>query len=563
MTTSHSTADEQLRPRTSGSSAWNLYFLGKIALAYFGYLVLSPELNALLFGVVLIPIQSKIVRRLRDAAALIAGFALLWHESWLPGPEVIAANASNLAAFTPAYLLELAESFVNTQMIAWGLAGFTLWLLLKNWVRFTTLSALGLLFTAFPGLLAFVVQPFTSPSVQESSAESSIRTAVNEVPAGQSQTAAAEKTKQLQPPQTEAASDNAINTWLEAFYQSESQRHASLPSGLIPIEQSGAFDIALVNICSLAQDDLEATGLADHELFKRFDIRLTNYNAATSYSGPATLRLLNSLCGQSSHQALYNGRRTSCELMTQLESAGWTPQLFFDHNGKFEDYLDSLRKYAGLKPPLAPHTGLKPIYEGFDGSPIFSALDVLHSWKNSLPPEPTRTITLFNLIALHDGNRTPGAGKSLDFKPRAERLLRDLNTFMNELEASGRPVLLLIVPEHGAAVRGDRIQMARLREIPSPHITHVPVFAKFFGLSTKTPEIVIDTPTSHLAVGELIARTITSGAYTHAKPLDLTALTSNLPQTWSVSENSNASVAQYKDNFWVKLQQSKWMPYKQ
>ena len=100
MTTSHSTADEQLWPRTSGSSAWNLYFLGKIALAYFGYLVLSPELNALLFGVVLIPIQSKIVRRLRDAAALIAGFALLWHESWLPGPEVIAANASNLAAFT-------------------------------------------------------------------------------------------------------------------------------------------------------------------------------------------------------------------------------------------------------------------------------------------------------------------------------------------------------------------------------------------------------------------------------------------------------------------------------
>ena len=94
-------------------------------------------------------------------------------------------------------------------MIAWGLAGLTLWLLLKNWVRFTTLSALGLLFTAFPGLLAFVVQPFTSPSVQESSADSSIRTAVNEVPASQSQTAAAEKTQQLQPPQTAAASDLA------------------------------------------------------------------------------------------------------------------------------------------------------------------------------------------------------------------------------------------------------------------------------------------------------------------------------------------------------------------
>ena len=66
MTTSHSTADELLRPRTSGSSAWNLYFLGKIALAYFGYLVLSPELNALLFGVVLFPST----RRLSDGSVM-------------------------------------------------------------------------------------------------------------------------------------------------------------------------------------------------------------------------------------------------------------------------------------------------------------------------------------------------------------------------------------------------------------------------------------------------------------------------------------------------------------
>ena len=49
--------------------------------------------------------------------------------------------------------------------------------------------------------------------------------------------------------------------------------------------------------------------------------------------------------------------------------------------------------------------------------------------------------------------------------------------------------MLIIVPEHGAAVRGDRIQTPRLRDIPSRRITQVPVMVKFFGLNKlpKTP----------------------------------------------------------------------------
>ena len=43
----------------------------------------------------------------------------------------------------------------------------------------------------------------------------------------------------------------------------------------------------------------------NHEVLKQFNIRFENFNSATSYSGPAALRLLKSVCGQPSHEDLY------------------------------------------------------------------------------------------------------------------------------------------------------------------------------------------------------------------------------------------------------------------
>ena len=39
--------------------------------------------------------------------------------------------------------------------------------------------------------------------------------------------------------------------------------------------------------------------------------------------------------------------------------------------------------------------------------------------------------------------------------------------------------MLVVVPEHGAAEKGDKVQVAHLRDIPSPAITHVPALVKF------------------------------------------------------------------------------------
>ena len=60
-------------------------------------------------------------------------------------------------------------------------------------------------------------------------------------------------------------------------------------------------------------------------------------------------------------------------------------------------------------------------------------------------------------------------------------VLNDMATFVRQLEQSGRKAVVVVVPEHGAALLGDRMQIPGMREIPSPSITHVPVGIKLVG----------------------------------------------------------------------------------
>ena len=339
----------------------------------------------------------------------------------------------------------------------------------------------------------------------------------------------------------------------------------SLPADPVAESVSGAFDIALVNICSLSRDDLAATGLEDHDVWSKFDVRFTGFSSATSYSGPATLRLLTAACGQPSHSALYDQRRPQCELLNRFAAAGWKNRLYLDHNGRFDNYLSSLRELAGLTPALNDLSKLRARYEAFDGSPVYDDGDVFNQWFSDLSEKPaSRTVSFFNLVALHDGNRAPGTSKPLDYAPLAKTLLDELERIMDRIEKSGRPVLFIVVPEHGAAVRGDKIQMARLREIPSPKITNVPVFSKFFGLKLDGAPRTVEEPTSYLAIAELMARTAMSGVYrTHGEDVsaEVNAILKDLPQTWPVSQNANASVVRFAGAHWVRLNTGKWVKY--
>ncbi|HFV8272858.1 TPA: cellulose biosynthesis protein BcsG, partial [Escherichia coli] len=113
-------------------------------------------------------------------------------------------------------------------------------------------------------------------------------------------------------------------------------------------------------------------------------------------------------------------------------------------------------------------------------------------------------------------------------------------------------------------LKGDRMQVSGLRDIPSPSITDVPVGVKFFGM--KAPHqgapIVIDQPSSFLAISDLVVRVLDGKIFSDDN-VDWKKLTSGLPQTAPVSENSNAVVIQYQDKPYVRLNGGDWVPYPQ
>lgn len=545
--------------RWEGAGIWNVYFLAKFALALAGYLTLNPAANAGLFAAVVFPIRHRWLNRLRQAAAAVLGFVLIWSESYLPAGDVIVKNFNNLAGFTPKYLSELALGFFNPMMILWTFIGLVAWYFLRDWIRFSTITVCGLLVLLFPNLSTLLPQGTVTAGGEPS------QVAVSTADASRSA---------LMPAQVQKPDTPGINSWMNAFYAAEKSRRASLPEGPVDVASSGEFDIVMINICSLATDDLVMVGLDKDPLWGRFDVRFTKFNSATSYSGPATLRLLTGACGQPSHTDLYEERRPECETFNRLAKAGWENQLYLDHNGKYDDYLNSLRSIAGLEPELQDQHHYHKAMESFDGSPIFSTRDAVDNWFKSHAKGPSRTVSLFNLVTLHDGTRDPASQDPIEYKPRCEALIRELGAFMDQIEKSKRKVLFIVVPEHGAALRGDKVQVAKLREIPSPSITQVPVFVKFFGLSD--PEAAgikgqssVDVPTSYLALTELIGRTIASGIYSdkpaglNGQPATLKTLLADLPQTWPVSENSSAKVVDdYQGKAYLRLKQGNWLEYR-
>lgn len=527
-----------------GAGLWNVYFIAKFALAFQGYLNLNLFYNALLLAWVVFPIRNRTLNVLRTLIALAAGFALIYSESWLPSVESIMANAGNVADFSLLYIAQLAFEAINFKMVGCGFLLVVAYLFIKDWVRVTGFTVL------------YLAWLFVAPLVPALMG--------NDKPASCEGTVVAQNTapeNNAKGPVQSAESDSAsINKWLEAFYAHEKSRQTEFP---ISIADKTPFDILLVNICSLATDDLEVSGLTGHPVLKQFDIYFDKFNSATAYSGPATMRLLSASCGQSEHTALYDGRRPECELLTRLQALGYEQSLFMDHEGKFDSYIESLHSRVGLAASLSSQKSYKVRYMGFDDEPIFDDADVFNAWLKSVKsaaPEH-RSATLMNLIALHDGNRMPGASKSLDFKPRAQVLLDQLGDLMQNIEASGRRVMLVVVPEHGAAVRGDKIQMARLRDIPSPHLTRIPVMVKYFGAKEAVKPVHVAEETSYLALSELIARSLDAKVFTGESDKAVKNMTENLPQTYAVSENANAAVLKYGDKHFVRLNKGDWLPY--
>ncbi|BEO44961.1 membrane protein [Serratia marcescens] len=547
---SNTQSDNALWRYWRGLGGWNLYFLAKFALLWFGYLNFHALPNLVFMAYLLMPIPSPRLHCWRHYLAIPIGIALFYHDTWLPGINSILSQGSQLAGFSAQYLLELVSRFINWQMVGAAFVLLIAYLFVAQWVRVTVFTVAALVWLNIVNI--------AGPAVSLLPASSTAAAGGAGTPATAAPTAGDNAPADSLPP----TSAN-LTAYLNQFYEREKGRATAFPATLPADAQP--FDLLVINICSLAWADMEAVNLQNHPLWSKMDIMFDSFNSATAYSGPASIRLLRASCGQLSHHDLYQPVNQQCYLFDNLAKLGFKEQLMLDHSGVFGNYLKELREQGDMQAPLMSQAGVGNELTSFDGEPIYNDLELLTRWLDQQQKAgDARTATFFNVIPLHDGNRFVGSNKSADYQPRAQKLFDQLNTFLDQLEKSGRKVVVVIVPEHGAALVGDKMQMSGLRDIPSPNITHTPVGIKLIGM--KAPHqgspLQIKTPSSYLALSELVSRLVDGKVFSESS-VDWQALTQGLPQTPVISENDNAIVMQYQGKPYIRLNGGDWVPYPQ
>ncbi|WP_293779038.1 cellulose biosynthesis protein BcsG [uncultured Oxalicibacterium sp.] len=516
---------------------WSLYFFAKFGLFLADSIRFSWPLNLLLAIFVSLRFKERKWRIAKHLIAIPLALALLYRESNLPPIGRALAAAKDVAGFSPAYLMELIGRFVHLSDILIVVAMLIMYRLLSSRVRFTSFA-----FAAI--LLVPLISHFQK---QDDDKAQYLAVKANEAVANRQDPA----------------------SLLDAFYTEERARAPiKLPSAS---GQTLPFDVVLLHICSLSWDDLAFVGEADPSVLKRFDVIFRNFNSAASYSGPAALRLLRGTCGQSPHASLYAADPDECSLFKNFTAAGYDVQAVLNHDGVFGRFADDIQAYSGLPVTVAEGKWGEIAMRSFDGRPIYGDLSVLSKWweqhrgPTSVAASAKPTALYYNTITLHDGNIIAGVqGSSMQtYKRRLDKMLADFDRFIAQLEAAGRPVVVIMVPEHGAALRGDKMQIAGMREIPNPKVTLVPAAVKVIGMKKNTesaPPIFVDRPTSYTAVFTLLANIMNREAAS-LDTLQLSDIARGLPTTRFVSENEKIVVMQGENDFFMRSPEGTWIKY--
>jgi cellulose synthase operon protein YhjU len=520
--------------------AWSLYFLAKLGLYYSHVIGLHWLLNLALAVVLAWPLVSARARLLRHALAIPVALALLYYDSYLPPWRQLADQAGALSNFRADYLLELAQRFVPLRWVAAFAVLALLYLLLQHRLRFATF--------AFLGLITAAVLP--APGIAPPPPESDKFVRVGEQ-------AGNDEAQEAFSPEL---SKTQLDTALETFYGSQHGKTVSFVRA-----GTANFDLVLLSVCSLSNDDLDFVQMQNAPFLARFDIVFRHFNTAATYSGPAVLRLLHGSCGQTPQSELYSGTVSdACYLFRSLAAADYRPALLLNHDGSFDHFAEQLRKDGGLNSDPEDNHFAPVAMTAFDGTPIRADFELLSQWWSRHESVDAHTALLYNTITLHDGNRLPGqpSRKSLEtFAPRLQRLFSDLGRFIDLIEASGRPTVIVLIPEHGAALRGDAIQVSGLRELPTPAITSAPAAVKLVGFPSVAPPgsgpLVVDQPSSYLALTALIAGLTRLGPANPSREA-LSALVRALPSTGWVAENNGTVLFRRAGRNYLRSPNGQW-----
>lgn len=533
------------------SSLVGTYFLFKFGLYFMNLSGFDFALNLVLFLLCLFSIRVKPLNKIYKTILIIFGLVLIYHDSYLPmlSPQVVYDEKGIAGVF------ELLSTFVSDYFDFSYLGIFVLLFIavffINDFLKVTTIVVICFITVACLNISALsVAKESKSQSVENVVADSADI-----------------------PPQIGTADSQGVENYLQTFLELERQRIVTMPSTLP--ENFTPFDIVIVNICSMATDDIEASNLLKHPLFRTFDFSFDTFNSVSSYSTPSSLRLLRSNCGQMTEAQMYKERRSECELITSVEQLGYQSEVYFDHNGKYGDYLKTLHDLGGLNENIHDLSKLAVKYNAFDGSAIRSDSDLFKAYVNNIARNGNvNNITFMNLLSLHDGNRLAGEKKSQSYAPRLKLLLDNLEDFIKDIRDSNRNTLFIMVPEHGAAIRGDKMQIAKLREIPTDKITRIPVGVSFLGAQRnavgggtakahKTQRI--KGFYSYLAISEIVKRSIEDNVFAKneedSKTDKIADVFYDLPQTAFIAESTNAYYMNFQHQDFYKLKGEHWEKY--
>lgn len=512
-------------PVSRSIGGWSFYFLAKAILAITGVIELNLLFNIALLSVLIAPIRSGVWYFLSRALVFICAIALLYHESYLPPFSALISQWDLVSNFTLAYQVELLFRFVDIKLIAAGLVFAIVFWYVRQMFNLTTLSIVALIMAHW----------WSSPAVISFEDEYKITDRANNVGA-------------------DTNTPNTPDEFLLEFYANERQnRRTQIVSG-----PERPVDIIVLNICSMSWQDLELSGQLAHPLIQQGSIHLTNFYAGSSYSGPSTLRLLRGHCGHEPHDELFTNSN-DCSLGQVFTEQHWQQEILMNHQGDFDNYLDLIRTSGGMSqasfqdPSVAPQT-----MRGFDQMPIYSDAYLLEQWSNSRPDERS-TFTLYNTISLHDGNQLPGfRGNSMaSYTLRAEQLLTDLQLFMDKVILGNRATIVVIAPEHGAGLRGDRFQIPGMREIPTPVLTHVPVIFHFLNMET-TDSITVDAITGPAAVAHVLTEAASVMGEAPNVPLNLEKITRGVRTLPRIGENDQAIMLEFNEQVLIRTRTGGW-----
>ena len=496
---------------------WSFYFLGKLYLYFRGYIRFEFILNLLFALFLLLPLPEKLPARrvlkgVKFALTLCFAFLILWHETWFPPLLRTVRLLSETGGISSGYVVRfLRDSFSIMEAGILTLI-FVACILLNRRITLTPL--------VFAGIIAV---PLLSPR----------------------------------------GSTADINGYFENFYQSESKRVIQFTE---PNPNNPDFDVIILNICSLAWDDLRTAGLEKDEFLRRFDLLFTNFNTVSSYTNPSAIRLLRANCGQSRHNELYRETRDECYVLQSLRAQGYKTYAAIDNDAPSYRFVEDIMAFGRADKPIGT-TDLPVRQYDFDRTPIYDDLSILNRWWDIRLRSLTKKAALYiDLTTLHSGAHWVNDGewwtrdRAAMYKEFVERLFQNLDSFFSTLSASGKNIVVIFVPEHGMALRGSSFQPQDIREIPLPSITTVPVGVKFIGPGfSPLPEhqVMVRKPTSYLALAHLLSSFLRSPSFERNSMLT-EEIVNGIPETGFVAENEATSVVRKDDTFFFYGKEKEW-----